>query len=144
MKKETVILNSVIGIMRAQASLLSSLKKSLKQTDINTTEFSILEYLYHKGNNTIENIRKHILITSGSTTYVIDCLEKKGLVKRVQDHQDKRVYVVEISDSGKKLIQDFFPKHVENLQAIFNQFTHEDLKIFNQLLKKLEFKGEQK
>ena len=39
---------AVIGIMRASNLLVDDLKKTLKNYPINSTEFSVMEYLYSK------------------------------------------------------------------------------------------------
>ncbi|WP_244933630.1 MarR family transcriptional regulator [Neobacillus mesonae] len=41
------------------------------------SEFSVLEVLYQKGKQTIQQIGNCILISSGSMTYCLDKLEKK-------------------------------------------------------------------
>ena len=40
---------AVIGIMRASNLLIDDLKKTLKNYPINVTEFSVMEFLYSKG-----------------------------------------------------------------------------------------------
>ncbi|MHA7764743.1 MarR family transcriptional regulator [Bacillus atrophaeus] len=44
------------------------------------TEFSVLEVFYQRGKQTIQQIRKNILISSSSMTYIIDSLEQRGLL----------------------------------------------------------------
>ena len=80
----------VIGIMRASNLLVDDLKKTLKNYPINATEFSVMEFLYSKGEKSIQEIRDRILLASGSATYVVDNLEKKDmlierLVKRIKE-----------------------------------------------------------
>ena len=45
---------------------------------MNPTEFAVLELLYHKGNQPLQQIGDKILLASGSITYVVDKLEKKN------------------------------------------------------------------
>ena len=80
----------VIGIMRASNLLVDDLKKTLKNYPINATEFSVMEFLYSKGEKSIQEIRDRILLASGSATYVVDNLEKKDmlterLAKRIKE-----------------------------------------------------------
>ena len=46
-------LKAVIGIMRTSNILVDDLKRTLKQYPINSTEFSVLEFLYSKGGKNI-------------------------------------------------------------------------------------------
>ena len=63
---------AVIGIMRASNLLVDDLKRTLKNYPINATEFAVMEFLYSKGEKSIQEIRDRILLASGSATYVVD------------------------------------------------------------------------
>ena len=67
---------------------------------LSITEFSVLEVLYQKGKQTIQQIGNSILISSGSMTYVIDKLEQKGLLNRNACPDDRRVIHVTLTDDG--------------------------------------------
>ena len=127
----------VIGIMRASNLLVDDLKKTLKNYPINTTEFSVMEFLYSKGEKSIQEIRDRILLASGSATYVIDNLEKKGYVNRIVNQNDRRVAYIKLTEAGKDLINDIFPTHKKNTKKIFNDLTEEELDTLKEILKKI-------
>ena len=131
-------LNVVVGVMRTANLLASDLKNNIKGYNINTTEFSVLEFLYHKGEKTIQQIRERILVASGSTTYVVDNLEKKGYVTRKPCEDDKRIYYVNLTPQGKELIMKIFPKHKENTKKLFQNFKKEEVVQLKNLLKKFQ------
>lgn len=70
-------LKALVVLMRASQSVQDVLRKDIKVYGLNTTEFAVLELLYHKGDQPIQHIGKKILLSSGSITYVVDKLEKK-------------------------------------------------------------------
>ncbi|MBU4691290.1 MarR family transcriptional regulator [Mycoplasma zalophi] len=123
--------------MRANNKLILDLKKTLSNYDINQSEFAVLEYLYHKGTKNIDEIRKHILLTSGSVTYVIDKLEQKEYVIRSVCSTDKRIFWVDITEKGKKLISEIFPIHKLNTKNIFKKLNQEEILLLNKLLQKI-------
>src|SRR2546426_12084061 len=57
-------------------------RASIARFDLGTTEFGVLEVLYHKGRLPVCEVQRRILIESGSTTYVVDKLVRRGLVRR--------------------------------------------------------------
>ena len=128
---------AVIGIMRASNLLIDDLKKTLKNYPINVTEFSVMEFLYSKGEKSIQEIRDKILLASGSATYVVDNLEKKGYVKRNSSQKDKRVTFIRLTAVGKNLINDIFPIHKINTKKIFDSLSNEELGTLKQILKKI-------
>ena len=127
----------VIGIMRASNLLVDDLKKTLKNYPINATEFSVMEFLYSKGEKSIQEIRDRILLASGSATYVVDNLEKKGYITRNVSQKDKRVTYIRLTEEGMKLIDDIFPVHKKNTKRIFEKINEKELVILKEILKKI-------
>ena len=128
-------LKAVIGIMRTSNILVDDLKRTLKQYPINSTEFSVLEFLYSKGE---KNIRDRILLASGSATYVVDNLEKKGYVVRKVCDTDKRVTFIKLTKKGEDLMTEIFPIHKENTKEIFSELTDEEIKTLKNILLKIK------
>src|SRR2546426_12595112 len=54
-------------------------RASIARFDLGTTEFGVLEVLYHKGRLPVCEVQRRILIESGSTTYVGDKLVRRGV-----------------------------------------------------------------
>ena len=128
---------AVIGIMRASNLLIDDLKKTLKNYPINVTEFSVMEFLYSKGEKSIQEIRDRILLASGSATYVVDNLERKEYVRRIVNQNDRRVTYKKLTEAGKDLINDIFPTHKKNTKKIFNDLTNGELITLKEILKKI-------
>ena len=128
---------AVIGIMRASNLLVDDLKRTLKNYPINVTEFAVMEFLYSKGEKSIQEIRDRILLASGSATYVVDNLEKKGYVIRKISQKDKRVTYIGLTETGMKLIDDIFPAHKKNTKKIFEKINDKELVILKDILKKI-------
>ena len=128
---------AVIGIMRASNLLVGDLKKTLKNYPINATEFAVMEFLSSKGEKSIQEIRDRILLASGSATYVVDNLEKKGYVNRKISQKDKRVTYIKLTTIGENLMDDIFPIHKINTKKIFDDLTEEELDTLKDILKKI-------
>ena len=61
-------LKLVIAIARTYNQLFTKIEESLKPEGMTTTEFGVLEHLYHKGKQPVQNIAEKILVTSGTIT----------------------------------------------------------------------------
>lgn len=134
---EELALKLFIVLTRANHSVEKKIKEDIKRHGLNPTEFSVLEFLFHKGDQPIQQIGKRILLESGSTTYVIDKLEKKQLLRRKHCPEDLRIIYAEITDKGKQLIEDIFPKHKKTIQTIFNELNKTEKQTVISLLKKV-------
>lgn len=135
MEKRELALKAVVGIMRTQAKLVKILKSDIQQYGVNMTEFAVLEVLYHKGEQQMQDICQKILIASSSTTYVVNQLEQKEYVERIRDEADRRIFYVRLTEKGRTLMDEVFPLHAEHIARVFEEVTEEELQITLNTLK---------
>ncbi len=126
-----------IVLSRAYKAINEHVNKVIQANGLNPTEFAVLELLYHKGDQPLQQIGAKILLASGSITYVVDKLEQKELLKRVACPKDRRVIFAQISDKGRQLIQDIFPEHARLIDQLMSSLTDAEKTEAIQLLKKL-------
>ena len=112
-------------------------KQDIKKHGLNLTEFEVLELLYSKGPQTIQDIGRRILLTSGSMTYVVDRLTEKGLVQRKNCEEDKRVIYAALTEQGEKILDDVFPAHAGCIADIFKGLSAEEIEQMTEGLKKI-------
>ena len=115
------------------------LKKEISTYGINLSEFAVLEALYQKGELTVQQICQKVLINSGSMTYVIDKLVKKGLLNRKTSAGDRRVYYIQLTNEGRTFMDDIFPKHEAFISDIFSSLSEEEQEQFITMMKKVGF-----
>jgi MarR family 2-MHQ and catechol resistance regulon transcriptional repressor len=129
-----VDLKLVVALARARNNIFVKIEKSVQKYGLNISEFGVLEYLFHKGAQPVQLVAEKILVTSGTITYVIDKLIKKGLVTRVRSEDDKRVYFIELTSEGSQLISRIFPEHEAYLASLFGDVKAEDKEVLVRLL----------
>lgn len=134
---EDLNLKALITLSRCAQSVHKREYKTIKEGGLTVTQFAVLEILYHKGDLRVCEIIDKILSTGGNMTVVIDNLVKENLVKRCIDPKDRRVNLISITEEGRNLISEIFPKHLENINEIFSILTSEEKKNLISLLKKL-------
>lgn len=130
-------LKTLVILSRCMQSVHKREYKTIKEGGLTVSQFAVLEVLYHKGDLRISEIIDKILSTGGNMTVVIDNLVKENLVERRIDSSDRRVNLISITEKGRKLMSEIFPKHVENINEIFSVLTEEEKKSLTGLLKKL-------
>lgn len=126
-----------IVLSRANKAINEVTNQFFQQHGLNPTEFAVLELLYHKGRQPLQQIGNKILLASGSITYVIDKLEKRGYLDRVSCPSDRRVTFAEITESGAEFMKQLFPEHEENLHELLSVLTPNEKDTAIELLKKL-------
>lgn len=130
-------LQLVIALGRAAKAIEKGVRPHLASHGLAMTEFAVLEVLYHKGPLPLSEIRDRILVTGASTTYVVNKLEERGVMRRRGSAEDKRVVFGEITPAGRKLIADIFPAHVEQLRQLMAGLSPTEKRTATQLLRKL-------
>jgi MarR family 2-MHQ and catechol resistance regulon transcriptional repressor len=130
-------LNLYVVLSRASQWVNAHADKDIKSYGLNRTEFGVLELLYHKGAQPIQQIGGKVLMSSGNITYVVDKLEQKGVVKRKASTADRRLIYAEITQVGRAFIEEVFPKHAEVVHQALGGLTDEEKRLAAQLLKKL-------
>ena len=126
-----------IVLSRASKVILEEAHKPSEKHGLNPTEFAVLELLHHKGRQPIQKIGQKILLRSGSMTYVVDKLEKRGLLERVFCEEDRRITYMSITPAGIELMTSVFPEHAENIEAIMSALTVEEQEQAIALIRKL-------
>ncbi|RED58083.1 MarR family winged helix-turn-helix transcriptional regulator [Cohnella lupini] len=130
-------LDLYIALNRASQWINAHADRDIRRYGLNRTEFGVLEMLYHKGSQPLQQIGGKVLMSSGNITYVVDKLEQKNLVKRKASQEDRRLIYAEITDEGNRLIEEVFPKHADIIREAVGGLSEEEKKIASQLLKKL-------
>lgn len=137
------VLKAVTVILRASQSIQEVIRKDVANYGLNPTEFSVLELLYHKGEQPIQVIGKKVLIASSSITYVVDKLEQKKYVIRRGCPEDRRVIYAVLTKEGKALLDDIFPQHVMEIRKVFDDLNADELNQTIELLKRVGYRAKE-
>lgn len=136
-QNEILALDSYIKLQRAADSVASRVHRYLAQANLTTSQFGVLECLYHLGPLCQRDIGQKILKSSGNISTVIDNLEKRGYVARRRAKDDRRYISVELTTSGRSLIANTFPRHVEEIVENLKALTPREQQQLSRLCKKL-------
>ncbi|UFS62575.1 MarR family winged helix-turn-helix transcriptional regulator [Sulfurimonas sp. HSL-3221] len=136
---EDAVLRAHIELSRAFNKLRAKETATIADQGMTMAQFAILEALYHLGTLRIGQITELILSTPGNITVVIKNLESKGWIRVYPSETDRRIRMVEITETGQSLIAAHFPEHVRNLAAWYGAALEtEELHTLSRLLRKLE------
>ncbi|ULT55032.1 MarR family transcriptional regulator [Neobacillus drentensis] len=129
-----------LQLMQTSKAVHDRMKEEMSKNKLNIPEFSVLEVLYQKGKQTIQQIGNCILISSGSMTYVIDKLEQKGLLNRSDCPNDRRAIHVSLTDEGNEFMDKIMPNYHQVVDDMFDSLNSEEAETLVRLLKKVRNK----
>jgi len=104
-------LNLWVVLARAFDAVEQHSRESIARFGLGATEFGVLEALYHKGEPAVCEVQRKILVESSSTTYVVDKLVRRQLVRRRPSGSDRRVILLQLTPRGRRLMKRIFPRH---------------------------------
>lgn len=134
---EALSLKLFVVLSKAYKSVMEQAIQDMKAHGMSASEFMTLEVLYAKGRMPLQQIGEKILVTSGSITYNVDKLEKKGLLRRLRFEEDRRVIFAELTEEGEALFNRIFPEHTATIHELMSVLKTEEQQALIEMLKKI-------
>ena len=116
-------LSAYVKLLRASETVHGEATRSLAGSGLSSSQFAVLEALYHVGPMCLSELARKILKSSGNLTMVVGNLEKRGLVTRRQSAQDRRFVSVAITEKGRKLMARIFPVHLARIIELMERLS---------------------
>jgi MarR family 2-MHQ and catechol resistance regulon transcriptional repressor len=126
-----------VKLMRAYRSVSGRVEMLLAAEALTLTQLGVLEGLLHKGPMTHRELGRKVLTSAGNMTDVVDKLEGRGLVRRVRAEADRRQVRVELTQPGRALIEELFPRHAQDIARVMAGLGPDELQQLGGLLRKL-------
>jgi MarR family 2-MHQ and catechol resistance regulon transcriptional repressor len=135
--EERRALDAYIKLQRAAETALDRTTAHLAQHGLSTSQFAILEALYHLGTLSQSELAHKMLKTTGNISSVLKHMEKDGLVSRVRDPDDNRYMQVCITDQGRSVIDKILTPHIAGIVAEMSILTAAEQDELARLTRKL-------
>jgi len=80
---------------------------------------------------------KGLMLSSAGITSRLDRLEKRGLVKRSPDPEDRRAVLVELTATGRKVLEEAVAANTKSEAALLSSMSAREIAALGKLLRKL-------
>ena len=114
---QTLALRLWIALARAHNAVQAQAAADVARHGLTVAEFGVLEALLHKGPMLLGEVQRRILVSSGGITWLVDRLEKRGLVERRPCPGDRRARLAALTPEGEALVRGIFPEHAARIKA---------------------------
>ncbi len=95
---ESTLMATARAIRRAYEIRLADL-------DLNLTEASLLAFLLEAGSTTQSRLASRLGLGRAAAGLVINSLEKRGLIERRDDPEDRRAWLIDLRPKGVRIVQ---------------------------------------
>jgi DNA-binding MarR family transcriptional regulator len=80
---------------------------------------------------------KGLMLSSAGITSRLDRLESRGLVKRTPDPDDRRSVLVELTDAGRKVLEEAVAANTKSERALLGDLSPTEVATLGKLLRKM-------
>jgi len=115
---------TVLNLVRT-ANLMSVRAAHLfRDFGLTEAQFNVLFALKFSGDDiTQAELGKRLVVTRASITSVLDKLESKGLVQRVDVPDNRRIHHVVLTDDGERLIEQVEPVYRKEIHSVLGDLS---------------------
>ncbi|MCJ7434864.1 MAG: MarR family transcriptional regulator [Anaerolineales bacterium] len=92
-------------IEQASKKLKQFQRRTIQESNLTPPQYFILSLLWEKDGAPFKDLASASFSSRATITGIVDTLEKKGLVTREPNHDDRRSLLVSLTGKGKKLRQ---------------------------------------
>lgn len=136
-EEEVRSLNAYIKLIRGATSLSIRLERRLAEAGLTERQFGVLETLHHLGPLPQCDLVKKQFTTGGNITFIVDNLERAGLVERRRNSDDRRYVTVHLTDKGRERVAAVLPHHVTEIVEAFSVLTPTEQLELARMMKRL-------
>jgi DNA-binding MarR family transcriptional regulator len=107
-----------------------------KKLGLNTTDFEGLDLIFFRGVTNPSELSQYTGLSSGSTTAMIDRLEKSGLVRRQANPKDRRGTLVSIDTDAALKFKPLFASARAAQNELMDSYSSKELEILSDYFKR--------
>lgn len=127
-------------IWRAADVLRQGVMANLKNYDLDFPQFDVVLTLRRQGKSKTlspSHLAKEMMLSTSAMTNRLDRLEKRGLIKRISDPNDRRGLKIALTDEGFDLTEGLVVSHVATEEKMLENLSQEEGDQLRALLAKI-------
>jgi DNA-binding MarR family transcriptional regulator len=118
-------------------SLNRRLQDKLEPFGLTPFHWEVLDCLWQEDGIPISALTKKLQQLGGTLTGVLDGMEKRGLLYRERDKDDRRIYRIWLTDTGKQLKDVVSPIVLKLKEETFECFSEQEFLMFSNFIDRL-------
>jgi len=122
------------NLFKANFLIKKRLLKMFKGKNLALSEFFTLKILNSSQDLEIKKISELLTINKVNITQILDSLEEKNYIKRLNGIKDRRKKIIVLTEEGKIAYQELNDLYLKTLSNIFSKIEEKDIKTTNEFL----------
>lgn len=132
---------SVVGrLVRVEDRILQIVDRELRPFGLRYSSYAVLATLRVNGEPfemSPKQLKRTLLLTSGGLSTLLERIERRGLIERLPDPDDRRGVIVRLTQQGRELADSAMVVHARSEHRIIESLTWQEQTQLAGLLRKL-------
>jgi len=130
-------LREVVDAIILQARALEASVVADPDLDLSRPELLAIEILGDSGPSIMRSLAEQLFLAVNSVTTLVDNLERKSLVRRERDSNDRRLVWVHLTEQGRSVYKQNVEERLRLCRALLEALTEDEQEIFLVLNRKI-------
>jgi MarR family transcriptional regulator, transcriptional regulator for hemolysin len=96
------------------------------ELDLTYAQSQVLFYVNDHAGCHMVDVGKAFGVTLPAVTHIVDRLEEKDFLRRVDDPVDRRAYVLELTRAGRTLVQELHGMQMRGVESVLRRMSLDD------------------
>lgn len=129
---------AVLNVVRTATLLSAKASQLFRRYDLTEAQFNVLFALKFSSSETTQaELGKRLVVTRASITSVLDKLESKDFVRRIDVQGNRRIHHVELTVKGTELIDRVEPIYRDEVHSVLEDFSKDECVILIDYMEKI-------
>jgi MarR family 2-MHQ and catechol resistance regulon transcriptional repressor len=124
-------------LVRTYQAFSSFDDEHIRKLGLTVPQYDVIATLGNTSGMMMGQLAEKTLVTKGTLTGIVDRLEQKGLVQREVPPENRRCFMIVLTEAGEKLFEEIFPAHINRLKKRFERFDDAEIQQFQTSLQRL-------
>jgi DNA-binding MarR family transcriptional regulator len=127
-------------IWKLENHLARSMRDTLEGYDLNQGEWRLMGHLRYAGppyRGKPGKLAKHLGLSSGAMTNRLDNMAERGLIRRLDDPDDRRGVIVELTEEGQRVWEESVGTQAQKEELVASALDEAEKRALNDLLRRL-------
>ena len=115
---------ALLELLRTSETLWNASRIFFARWDLSPSQFNILNLLQDRPDGAIQTeLSRQLIMHRSNVTGLVDRLEERGLVRRLENDEDRRVFKVVLTDAGLSLLHQIEPNYYEAAETVWGAIS---------------------
>jgi len=135
--KRTLVDQVIVGVRENSIGVVLFHQAIGRILGINVTDVKSLDIIVTRGSANPSQLAKFTGLSTGSTTALIDRLEKKGLIERRPNPKDRRGSIIILTYGAMKKIPLLFESMSKAMERLVSGYSEEELETLSEFFRRV-------